>query len=180
MEDRDEWHERKESTRTAAKAGKQWTTLLQPVWRRIDGPEYLQPEQRLPLQKGSDTRLHLLRMRIRDLFGGCYVTALPIEHYWTVRLIDSSGRILSSRICLSIEDTVSSVQQWLTVVDDDTEISDQDPAMQDEVASLLREAIVTTAAGEQVDLPHAIAALIGRERLRGWFQSQMDDAPDDT
>jgi biopolymer transport protein ExbB/TolQ len=65
-------------------------------------------------------------------------------------------------------------------VDDDTEISDQDPAMQDEVASLLREAIVTTAAGEQVDLPHAIAALIGRERLRGWFQSQMDDAPDDT
>jgi hypothetical protein len=118
-------------------------------------------------------------MRIRDLFDGCYVTALPIEHCWTVQLIDSSGRILSSRVCLTIEDTISSVQQWLTVVDDDTEISDQDPAMQEEVASLLREAIVTTAAGEQADFPHAVAALIERERLRGWFQSQMEDAPGD-
>jgi hypothetical protein len=118
-------------------------------------------------------------MRIRDLFDGCYVTARPIETYWTVQLIDSSGRILSSRVCLSLGDTVSSVQQWLTVVDDDTEISDQDPEMQEEVASLLREAIVSTAAGEQADLPHAVAALIERERLRGWFQGQMNDAPGD-
>jgi hypothetical protein len=118
-------------------------------------------------------------MRIRDLFDGCFVTALPIESYWTVQLTDSSGRILSSRVCHSIEDTVSAVQQWLTVVDDDTEILDQEPAMQEEVTSLLREAIVSMAAGEQSDLPHALAALIERERLRGWFQSQMDDTPGD-
>ena len=51
--------------------------------------------------------------------------------------------------------------------------------MQEEVASLLREAIVTTAAGEQSDVPHALAALIEREHLRGWFQTQMDDSPGD-
>jgi hypothetical protein len=78
-------------------------------------------------------------------------------------------------VCLSIEDTAGVVRQWLMVVDDDTEILDQDPAMQEEVASLLREAIISTAAGEQSDLPHAVAALIERERLRGWFQNQMDD-----
>lgn len=118
-------------------------------------------------------------MRIRDLFDGCYVTAVPIENYWTVQLTDASGRILSSRVCLSIEDSASAVQQWLTVVDDDTEVLDQNPAMQEEVASLLREAIVSMAAGEQSDLPHALAALIERERLRGWFQGQMDHSPGD-
>jgi hypothetical protein len=118
-------------------------------------------------------------MRIRDLFAGCYVIALPVENYWTVQLTDSSGRILSSRICLSIEDTGSAVQQWLTVVGDETEIYDQDPALQDEVAALLREAIVSTAAGEQADVSHALVALLERERLRGWFQSQMDDARGD-
>jgi hypothetical protein len=118
-------------------------------------------------------------MKIRDLFDGCYVTVLPVENYWTVQLRDGSERILSSRVCLSIEDTSSAVQQWLTIVADDTAILDQDPAIQEEVASLLREAIVSTAAGEQSDIPHALAALIEREHLRGWFQTQMDDAPGD-
>lgn len=114
-------------------------------------------------------------MRIRDLFAGCSITTTSVENYWTVQLADSSGRVLSSRICLSILDAVRAVQQWLTVIADETEILDQDPAMQDEVVALLREAIVSTAAGEQDDVPHALAALIEREHLRGWFQRQMDD-----
>lgn len=118
-------------------------------------------------------------MNIRDLFGGCHVTVLPIENYWTVRLADGSARILSSRDCLSIEETVNVMQQWLTIINDDTEILDQDPEMQEEVAALLREAIITTAAGEESDLPHTVAALIERERLRNWFQSQMDDGTSD-
>jgi hypothetical protein len=118
-------------------------------------------------------------MKIRDLFDGCYVAAQPVENYWTVQLIDSSARILSSRVCLSIEDAAGAVQQWLAVIDDDTEILDQDPAIQEEVVSLLREAIITTAAGKQSDLPHALAALIERERLRGWFEGQLGDSTRD-
>jgi hypothetical protein len=114
-------------------------------------------------------------MKILDLFDGCYVTAQPVESYWAVQLTDSSGRILSSKVCLSVADAAGAVQQWLTVIDDDTEILEQNPAMQEEVVSLLREAIITTAAGEQSDLPHAVAALIERERLRDWFEGQMGD-----
>lgn len=102
---------------------------------------------------------------------------MPVENYWTVQLADRSERVLSSRVCLSIQDTLATVQQWLTAVADDTEILDQEPAIQEEVASLLREAIVSTAAGEQSDIPHALASLIEREHLRGWFQAQMDDSP---
>jgi hypothetical protein len=118
-------------------------------------------------------------MRICDLFEGCCVTVELVKNDWMVQLTDSSERVLSSRLCLSIEDTLTAVQQWLTAVADDTEILDQDPAIQEEVASLLREAIVSTAAGEQSDIPHALAALIEREHLRGWFQAQMDDSPGD-
>lgn len=113
-------------------------------------------------------------MNVRDLFDGCYVTALPVRNYWTVQLTDGTGRILSSRVCLSLDDTVVVVRQWLTVVNDDTAILEGSPVLQDEVASLLREAIVSTAAGEESDIPHAVAALIERERLRDWFTGQMD------
>lgn len=115
-------------------------------------------------------------MKIRDLFEGCSVSVVPVKNYWTVQLSDSSERVLSSRVCLSIEDALTAVHQWLSAVADDTEILDQDPAIQEEVASLLREAIISTAAGEQSDIPHALAALIEREHLRGWFQAQMDDS----
>ncbi len=118
-------------------------------------------------------------MNVRDLFDGCYVTTLPVDRYWTVQLADDAGRILSSRVCLSIDDATTAVRQWLAILDDDTPLVNGSPAIQDEVASLLREAIVSTAAGEQSDIPHALAALIEREHLRGWFQAQMDESPGD-
>jgi hypothetical protein len=110
-------------------------------------------------------------MNVRDLFEGCYVTTLPVDTYWTVQLADTAGRILSSRVCLSIDEAATAVHQWLTILDDDAPLVNGSPVMQEEVVSLLREAIVSTVAGEQSDIPHALAALIEREHLRGWFQT---------
>jgi hypothetical protein len=113
-------------------------------------------------------------VRTRDLFDGCYVCVIPYEDAWTVRLVDESSRPVKSAAYRTMEGALHTVQQWLVLLDDDTQILDEDPSMLAEVADVLREAILSMAIGEQASLPGALTALLERDRLRSWFNRQMD------
>ena len=116
--------------------------------------------------------------RIRDLFVGYTVSLAAVEEGWVVRLITPDGVTASERAYGDLNGAMDAVHEWALVLGDEEEVEISAEDALNAAAELerrLREAQVHEMLGESGAVDDALADIHERERLRTWFERQMDE-----
>jgi hypothetical protein len=113
-----------------------------------------------------------MTMPVRDLFPGCSVSVELMEERWLVCLVPQEGGILAARTYPALLDAV---YEWMLMLIDTTELTDDDGVAQREAQRLLREVLAHVRIGEDCAALLSPEQIGQRDLLREWFERQMGE-----
>jgi hypothetical protein len=116
--------------------------------------------------------------RIRDLFAGYAVSLAVVQDVWAVRLMTPDGVTASERLYGDLSGALDAVHEWALVLGDEEEVEISAEDALNAAAELdrrLRETQVHEVLGEGGPADDESADSEERERLRSWFERQMED-----
>jgi hypothetical protein len=113
-------------------------------------------------------------MKIRDLFRSQRIQVYPDGNGWVVALLDPDRGAQSVRTYGTLPEALEAIGDWMRVMTDEREIED-DPVIRDRLFDLLHNAMIRYEAGEDPnEVPEDDEKVIEYERLKAWFERQMD------
>jgi hypothetical protein len=112
-------------------------------------------------------------VKVRELFAGYRVALSPVGDEWRVALADREGIDRLSTVHPELPLALDVAHEWLLLLVDETELSEDAAAAVALLADRLREYLGRRAAGEPVLEPSGLDAIADRDELRRWFEREM-------
>jgi len=113
-------------------------------------------------------------MKVRDVFVGYRVFTYPVNEGWVVGLSHHNRGEMRLQAFSNVDDALVAIRMWTEILTDDREILEDDPMIADELRALIEEATIRYEVGEDGDASEDDEAFVANQRLREWFERQME------